>query len=97
MPDIIYIDDTFVRTYGSKRIAMPRIIEYIRNLKRDGAELYCWSSGGADYARSSAEEFGIEDCFNAFLPKPTIIVDDQRICDWRGLVERPPNECSVDE
>jgi len=45
--------------------------------------LYLWSAGGADYARKSAQELGISDCFVAFLPKPNLIIDDQAVADWR--------------
>ena len=87
------VDETFVRNYGSKRIPMPAVIEHIRDLKAQGAQLYCWSSGGADYARASAEEFGISDCFNAFLPKPNVALDDLNFSEWRGLTYVHPNEC----
>jgi phosphoserine phosphatase len=62
---------------------MPRVVERIKKLHQEGAVLYLWSSGGAEYARTSAEELGISDCFVAFLPKPTLIVDDQAVSDWR--------------
>lgn len=94
---VIYIDvdDTFVRSYGTKRIPIPAVLGYIRSLFELGANLYCWSSGGADYARQSAEEFGIADCFLAFLPKPDVLLDDQDIADWRRLRQVHPNECDV--
>ncbi len=98
---VIYVDvdDTFVRSYGTKRIPMPTVIGHIRTLHEQGAELYCWSSGGAAYARASAEEFGITDCFTAFLPKPDVLLDDQNVADWRRLRQVHPNECGalVDE
>lgn len=56
---------------------------------------YCWSSGGADYARESAEEFGLTDCFTAFLPKPNVLLDDQNVADWRRLRQVHPNECAA--
>lgn len=94
---VIYVDvdDTFVRSYGTKRIPIPVVIGYIRDLYRQGAALYCWSSGGADYARESAAEFGIADCFTAFLPKPDVLLDDQKIEDWRRLRQVHPNECAA--
>jgi len=54
-PVVIFVDvdDTFVRSYGTKRIPMPAVIHHIRSLFDQGAELYCWSSGGAEYARDS--------------------------------------------
>lgn len=94
---VIYVDvdDTFVRTYGTKRIPIPAVIRHIRALHAQGAALYCWSSGGADYARDSAAEFGLADCFTAFLPKPDVLLDDQNVADWRRLRQVHPNECGV--
>ena len=94
-PLVIYVDvdDTFVRSVSTKRIPMPATLRHIRALKEQGATLYCWSSGGADYARQSAEEFGIADCFVAFLPKPNALLDDQTLNDWRGLVCVHPAGC----
>lgn len=77
------VDDTLVRTVGTKRIPMPAVVEQVRALHRDGAALYLWSSGGDAYARSTAEELGIAECFVAFLPKPEIYIDDQAFQDWR--------------
>lgn len=85
MPQIIYfdIDDTLVRSYGHKRIPMPGVISHIRRLKDEGAILYLWSSGGTDYCKSTAVELGIADCFDGFLPKPTVYVDDQPVHEWK--------------
>ncbi|MFM7331336.1 MAG: DUF705 domain-containing protein [Brachymonas sp.] len=77
------VDDTLIRTVGSKRIPMPDVVEQIRQLKSSGAILYLWSSGGADYAESSAIELGIEDQFIGFLPKPNVYIDDQPLHEWR--------------
>lgn len=94
---VIYVDvdDTFVRSYGTTRIPIPAVISHIRALHEQGAELYCWSSGGADYARASAAEFGLVDCFTAFLPKPDVLLDDQNVADWRRLRQVHPNECGA--
>jgi predicted HAD superfamily phosphohydrolase YqeG len=77
------VDDTLVRSVGKTRIRMPGVISRVLDLHVKGAELYLWSSGGADYARSSAVELGIEHCFTAFLPKPDVYIDDQAVSDWR--------------
>ena len=79
------VDDTLVRSVGSKRIPMPRVIAHVRELHEAGFELFCWSTGGAAYARESAQELGIEDCFVAFLPKPDVLIDDQEPSDWRAM------------
>jgi predicted HAD superfamily phosphohydrolase YqeG len=94
LQDIVFVDvdDTIVRTVGSKRIPMPRVIEHIRQLHARGAVLYLWSSGGADYARASAIEFDLHDLFQGFLPKPRTYIDDQPIGDWRYLNHLYPTQ-----
>ncbi len=87
------VDDTLVRSYGSKRIPIPATIEHIRQLHQQGAILYCWSSGGAEYAKNSAEELGILDIFEAFLPKPQMLLDDRELNDWRGIIQIHPMSC----
>lgn len=85
MQRIIYfdIDDTLVRSLGAKRIPMPSVIETVRRLKAEGATLFMWSSGGSEYCKRTADELGITDCFEGFLPKPTTYVDDQPVHEWR--------------
>lgn len=92
---VIYvdIDDTLVRSFGSKRMPMTHMVALVRSLKERGAQLYCWSSGGAAYARSAAEEVGVGDCFEAFLPKPHLLLDDVLVGSWR-LEQLHPSECS---
>jgi phosphoglycolate phosphatase-like HAD superfamily hydrolase len=94
IPLVVYVDvdDTFVRTVGTKRIPIPKVIEHVKQLKQYGAELYCWSSGGAEYAQRSAKEFGIDNCFKAFMPKPNVMIDDQNVADWRLCLEIHPHE-----
>ena len=86
------VDDTFVRSLGNTRIPIPNTINRIKELHAEGVELYCWSSGGGMYARESAEEFGIADCFLGFLPKPNVLIDDVKLADWHELAELHPNE-----
>jgi hypothetical protein len=87
------VDETLVRNHGTKRIPMPNVIDHIKNLQAQGAILYCWSSGGADYARASAIEVKLEQCFEGFLPKPQVLIDDTKIANWRVLNEVHPNSC----
>jgi hypothetical protein len=96
LPLVIYVDvdDTFIRSAGTTRIPMPLVIEHIRMLHEQGAHLYCWSSGGSEYAQASARDVGIESCFRAFLPKPQVMLDDQPPEQWRRLVCIHPAECS---
>lgn len=77
------VDDTLVRSVGTKRIPMPAVIAHVKRLKAEGATLYLWSSGGAEYCRDTAIECGISDCFTGYLPKPTFYIDDQPVHEWR--------------
>lgn len=91
---IVFVDveDTLVRTVGTKRIPMPRTVARVKQLYLEGATLYLWSSGGAEYARDSAVELGIAECFAGFLPKPTLIIDDQAVEDWRYCRHELPGQ-----
>ena len=86
------VDDTLVRSAGTKRIPIPAVIAHVRGLRAEGAVLYLWSSGGAEYARRSAEELGIVDCFAGFLPKPHLIIDDQQVHEWRDCRHVHPTQ-----
>jgi hypothetical protein len=79
----IDVDDTLIRSFGTKRIPMTPMVEHVRALHAAGATLYCWSTAGGDYARETASELGIEALFTAFLPKPEVIIDDQSPAQWR--------------
>ncbi len=87
------VDDTLVRSFGSKRIPMAAMVALVRDLNDAGAALYCWSTAGEDYARSTAEEMGLVDCFKAFLPKPQVLLDDVGVVNWK-MVELHPAECA---
>jgi predicted HAD superfamily phosphohydrolase YqeG len=94
------VDDTLVRSAGGKRIPIPSTIQHVRRLHAQGATLYCWSSGGSEYARQSAEELGIAECFTAFLPKPNVFLDDLTMAEWPGSILVHPSNCgdrSLDE
>jgi hypothetical protein len=93
---IVYVDvdDTLVRSVGAARIPIVGVIEHVRRLKADGAELYLWSAGGADYCRQTATELGIADCFVAFLPKPRIMIDDQEVRDCVFCTTFHPSTCT---
>ena len=94
-PLVIYIDvdDTLVRTFGTKRMPIGGMADHVKALVADGAVLYCWSSGGAAYARLVANELGIGECFSGFLPKPHVMIDDQEINAWRRLIQVHPGQC----
>ena len=88
------VDDTLMRSVGAKRIPMPAVVARVRSMHEQGVALYLWSSGGAEYARASAAELGIEHCFLAFLPKPDAYLDDQPVSDWRFCQHVLPSNAS---
>lgn len=88
------VDDTIVRSFGSKRIPMSGMVARVRELHEAGATLYLWSSGGAEYCRETARELGISELFAGFLPKPEILIDDVNPSDWRQLRWFHPNEAT---
>ena len=65
------VDDTLVRSVGTKRIPIVRTIQYVRILKEEGWELYCWSAGGGEYARSLLKSWGLPTALSAFSPNPS--------------------------
>lgn len=95
-PPVVFVDvdDTLVRQFGKKRIPMSAVVAHVEALHAAGHVLYCWSSGGADYARESAEELGIAHVFVGFLPKPTVMIDDQAPSEWRTMRVVHPNEAA---
>ena len=82
---VVYVDvdDTLVRSVGTKRMPIPSVVAHVKELAKADAELYFWSTAGAEYARSTARELGIEALFVAFLPKPNVLIDDQDIGTWK--------------
>jgi hypothetical protein len=101
-PLVVYVDvdDTLIRSAGTKIMPLPVVVEHVMDLARSGATIYCWSTAGAEYARSTALMLGIEHVFAGFLPKPNILIDDQDPTDWkRFAVVHPLNLSgrSVDE
>ena len=92
---IVYVDvdNTLVRTTALGREPIKAVIDHVRRLKDDGAELYLWSAGGANYCREIAAELGIEHCFTAFLPKPRIMIDDEEVRDLVFCTTFHPSTC----
>ena len=88
------VDDTLVRTVGTKHIPIVPTIRHIRQLKADGVQLFCWSAGGAEYAKQMASNLGILDCFAAFIPKPHVMIDDQAPGEWKRTLLIHPATCA---
>jgi hypothetical protein len=80
----IYLDaeDTLLSGPAGMGVPRERVVGRVRELARKGAGLYLWSRQGAGHARRVAAELGLEDCFQAFLPKPQVLLDAQALEDW---------------
>jgi len=96
LPLCIYIDvdGTLVQTVGEKNLPDDALVTRLREWRNQGAQLYCWSSRGADYAHSTAKGLRIEGCFVGFLTKPHVLVDDQGVERWSYFLELSPNRAA---
>lgn len=100
MKPVVYIDidNTLVRAVSPNRVPIDHMVKLVRELSAH-AELYCWSRGGAEYAREISLELELKDCFVAFLPKPDGYLDDVAITEWAGPQFHPNDvrDLSVDD
>jgi len=92
---VIYVDveGTLINSFGNKTIPIGPVVKHIRELYDHGAILYCWSSAGADFAKEAAINVGLEDCFQSYLPKPNVLIDDIRMENWSSLLQIHPTNC----
>ena len=81
---VVYVDvdDTLVRWCGSKYVPRSSVIEKIKQRAAAGDRLFLWSRAGDGPARQVAEELGIAELFEAILPKPDHIIDDEPFSEW---------------
>lgn len=89
---VVYVDvdDTLVRWAGPKCIPRTLIIDRIRERAANGDRLFLWSRAGDEAARRVAEELGIENLFEAFLPKPELLIDDEPFDEWAFCAHEYP-------
>jgi phosphoglycolate phosphatase-like HAD superfamily hydrolase len=93
-PLFIYVDvdDTLVcKKSGSEGAPIPHVVQHVSKLHSQGAQLYCWSTGGEEHARAAAQKLGIEQCFTGFLHKPQVFIDDERADEWPHFVHVSPD------
>lgn len=83
------VDDTLIRKGAEE--PLPAVVEHVRQLCRQDAVLYCWSTGGASHARRIAARLGIEKCFHSFLHKPQVFIDDEQAAEWPHFVHICPD------
>lgn len=94
-PLFIYVDvdDTLMhKRTGVEGTPISHVTKHVCMLHDEGAQLYCWSTGGADHARSMAQKLGIEQCFTDFLHKPQVFIDDERAEQWPHFVHVSPDK-----
>lgn len=100
-PLYIYVDvdDTLIHKDDSGHIhPIKHVVQHVRELSKQGAMLYCWSTGGEDHARSIAQKLDIEACFKGFLHKPQLFIDDQQTTEWENFLHVSPDKlCSIED
>jgi len=90
------VDDTLVRS-AVRSASRSRCRGSRPGSEASGRNAVLLEHWGAEYARVSAREVGLEDCFVSFLPKPTIMIDDQPPAEWRLCrCVHPFNVASID-
>ena len=79
---VVYVDvdDTLVRSAGTKRMPIPSVVAHVKELAKADAELYCWSTAGAEYALS---EDGIDD------------LHDEALLGARQVLDAPPSAAAA--
>jgi len=94
-PLFIYVDvdETLVhKTSEGEEEPNPAVVRHIEDLASRGCRLYCWSTGGEHHARKVAEKLGIGACFQGFLHKPQVFIDDQHTEEWEHFVHVWPDK-----
>lgn len=86
------IDDTLIRSFGSKRIPISRMVEHVRYLAAQGCKIYLWSRAGDEYVRQTAIELELLDIVTACLSKPNIVIDDENL--FEKISYFHPNEAA---
>lgn len=86
------VDDTLIQKSAGRDEPIPTVVEHVRQLHAEKAILYCWSTGGADHARDVCRDLGIEQCFEKFLHKPQVFIDDERAEEWPHFVHVTPDK-----
>src|SRR4051794_38768266 len=77
------VDLTLVDERG---LILPDAAAAMRLLYDAGCHLFLWSTGGGEYCRRVAEQYGIAELFEAFLPKPDVFIDDMPGTIFNGLL-----------
>jgi hypothetical protein len=85
------VDGTIERKLLGIEMPIDASLEGLRALKAQGALLYLWSVGGAEHARKAARDAGVSKLFEAFLPKPHVYVDDERVSAWKDCERWKPS------
>ncbi|HSS29218.1 MAG TPA: hypothetical protein VLL50_14820 [Usitatibacter sp.] len=88
------VDGTLERKILGIEVPLKNVCEGVRLLKRQGALVYLWSTGGASHARKAAREAKIEKLVDGFLPKPNVYVDDEPVRDWKDCERWKPKKLS---
>ena len=90
----IDVDGTLERKVLGIEVPLKNVVAGVQLLKREGALIYLWSTGGSAHARKAAREAKIEKLVDGFLPKPNVYVDDKPVKDWKDCERWKPKKLS---
>ena len=90
----IDVDGTLERKILGIEVPLRHVVDGVKLLKREGAVVYLWSTGGPDHARKAAREAKIEKLVDGFLHKPNVYVDDKPVSNWKDCERWKPKKLS---
>lgn len=86
----IDVDLTLIDEEGE---LLPGAIEALTKLRDVPCELTLWSAAGAEYAKSVAARYKLEEFFEGFAGKPDLAIDDDpQSLVLRKLIVRKPED-----
>lgn len=92
---VIYVDvdDTLIRTLGTKRVPIPTAISHVRALHTQGAVLYL-SAVAVNNMLGECARYGYRGMLRRILAKTSNSkFDDQQVSEWRYCRTVHPSNC----
>jgi hypothetical protein len=88
----IDVDGTLERKILGIEVPLKNVAQGLQLLKREGALVFLWSTGGVQHARKAAREAKIEKYVDGYLPKPNVYVDDKPVAKWKDCERWKPRK-----
>jgi len=89
LPIYVDIDGTLTDNSEPNGKPLPRRIDKVRLMIREGRQVVVWSANGTDYAREFCRRHGLHPM--AVLGKPIFCIDDKPTIRKKALEVYPPD------